>query len=80
MKCHVPVLTSLNSSMEEIAKDAALYADAKNFEDIADKMMLIYKDEKLRKEIIEKGIAIAELYSWQRTADLLWQSILKAVD
>jgi hypothetical protein len=23
------------SSMEEIAKDAALYADAKNFEDIA---------------------------------------------
>src|SRR6185369_1980466 len=80
MKCHVPVITSSGSSMEEIAKDAALYADAKNFEDIADKMMLLYKDEKLRKEIIEKGIAIAELYSWQRTADLLWQSILKAVD
>jgi hypothetical protein len=42
-------------------------------------MMLIYKDEKLRKELIEKGKLIADQYSWQRTAELLWQSILKAV-
>jgi len=80
MKCHVPVLTSIGSSMEEIARDAALYADAKSFEDIADKMMLIYKDEKLRKQLIERGKLIAEEYSWQRTAELLWQSILKAAD
>jgi glycosyltransferase involved in cell wall biosynthesis len=79
MKCNVPVITSFGSSMEEIAGDAALYADAKNFEDIAAKMMLIYKDEKLRKELIEKGKTIAARYSWQRTAELLWQSILKAV-
>ena len=45
-----------------------------------DKMMLIYKDEKLRKELIEKGKIIAARYSWQRTAELLWQSILKAVN
>jgi glycosyltransferase involved in cell wall biosynthesis len=80
MKCNVPVITSFGSSMEEIAKDAALYADAKNFEDIAGKMMLIYKDEKMRKELIEKGKIIAAQYSWQRTAELLWQSILKAVN
>jgi len=80
MKCNVPVITSFGSSMEEIARDAALYADAKNFEDIAGKMMLIYKDEKLRKELIEKGKIIAAQYSWQRTAELLWQSILKAVN
>jgi len=43
-------------------------------------MMLIYKDEKLRKELIEKGKIIAARYSWQRTAELLWQSILKAVN
>ena len=79
MKCDVPVITSFGSSMQEIAGDAALYADAKNFEDIADKMMLIYKDEKLRKELIERGKIVADRYSWQRTAELLWQSILKAV-
>ena len=79
MKSKVPVVTSSGSSMEEIAQDAALYADPKNFEDIAEKMMLIYKDERLRKELIEKGTAIADQYSWKRTAELLWQSILKAV-
>jgi len=78
MKCNVPVITSLHSSMQEIARDAALYADANNFEDLADKIMLIYKDENLRKELIEKGKIISSQYSWQLTAELLWQSILKA--
>jgi glycosyltransferase involved in cell wall biosynthesis len=80
MKCNVPVITSSASSMEEIAKDAALYADPKNFEDIAEKMMLMYKDENLRKELIEKGTQAASQYSWPRTAELLWQSIMKAVN
>ncbi|MFI5188153.1 MAG: glycosyltransferase family 4 protein [Chitinophagales bacterium] len=79
MKCNVPVITSSGSSMQEIAGDAALYADAKNFEDLADKMMLIYKDENLRKQLIDKGKSIASEYSWPKTAELLWQSILKAV-
>lgn len=79
MKCDVPVVTSSHSSMQEIANDAALYADPKKPEDIADKMMLLYKDENLRKALIEKGKTIAAQYSWRRTADLLWQSIQKTV-
>jgi glycosyltransferase involved in cell wall biosynthesis len=80
MKCDIPVITSSHSGIQEIANDAALYADAKNFEDIAEKMMLIYKDENLRKDLIEKGKIIASLYSWKRTAEQIWQTILKAVD
>ena len=79
MKCCVPVITSLHSSMQEIARDAALYADANNPDDIADKMMLVYKDEKMRDELIVKGDVVAKQYSWPRTADLLWQCIQKAV-
>lgn len=79
IKCNVPVITSSNSSMQEIAKDAALYADPKSFDDIAEKMMRIYKDENLRKELIEKGKQIAAGYTWPKTAELLWQSILKTV-
>jgi len=78
MRSEVPVITSLNSSMQEIAGDAALYADPKNYQDIADKMMLLYKDEDLRKELVQKGKKIVTQYSWNRTADLLWQTILKA--
>lgn len=78
MQSDVPVITSVNSSMQEIAKDAALYADATNFADIADKMMLLYKDEKLRNQLIEKGRLVATEYSWDKTANLLWNCIVKA--
>jgi glycosyltransferase involved in cell wall biosynthesis len=79
MRCDVPVITSINSAMQEIAKEAALYADANSHTDIADKMMLLYKDENLRKELIEKGRAVAANYDWDKTAGLLWQSIEKAL-
>ena len=79
MKCNVPVITSARSPMEEIAEDAALYAEANNPNDIAEQMMLIYKDENLRNSLIDKGKNIAGHYSWQRTAELLWRSIQKAV-
>ncbi len=78
MQSEVPVLTSENSSMQEIAEDAALFFDPVDIADIADKMMLIYKDEDLRQKLIEKGKLIASKYSWSRTADLLWESIEKA--
>lgn len=79
MQCHVPVITSRNSSMEEIAGNAAMYVDADNFTDIADKMMLLYKDETLRQVLIEHGKKAVLNYSWDLTADLLWESLLKAM-
>ena len=79
MKCRVPVLTSEESSMQEVAGEAGLYFNPNNHADIADKMMLIYKDENLRQQLIEKGQAIANRYNWELTADLLWNVILKTV-
>ena len=79
MNCHIPILTSPHSAMQEIACDAALYADPADHKDIADKMMLLYKDESLRNSLIEKGKQIAAQYSWDKTVDLFWQSILKAI-
>lgn len=79
MKCEVPVITSVNSAMNEISKGAALYADPNDFQDIADKMMLLYKDEKLRKELIQKGQSVAAQYSWDKSADLFWNSIMNTI-
>ncbi|HEV7332126.1 MAG TPA: glycosyltransferase family 1 protein [Flavisolibacter sp.] len=78
MRCGVPVLTSKDSAMEEISKGAALYFDPSNVDDIAYKLMFIYKNEGERKALIEKGLPVAKHYTWQRTADLLWESIAKA--
>lgn len=78
MRCDVPVLTSNTGCMPEVCGDAALFFDYKNHKDIADKMMFIYKDEKLRQQLIDKGKEQIKKYSWDKIAELLWQSIEKA--
>jgi glycosyltransferase involved in cell wall biosynthesis len=80
MCCNIPVITSEKSAMQEIAKDAALYINPDDHTDIAEKMMLLYKDEKLRSQLILKGKIISSHYSWDRSADLLWQAIMKEVE
>jgi glycosyltransferase involved in cell wall biosynthesis len=80
MRCGVPVLTSVNSSMQEIAGDAALYADASDYNDIADKMMRLYKDERLRAELIVKGEQAEKKFTWEKTAELMWGMIMKAAN
>lgn len=78
MKCHIPVLTSKGTSMEEIGGDAALYFDPADPQSIASQLMLIFKDETLRSRLIEQGKLVAGKYSWEKTADGLWLSILEA--
>ncbi|MBD0299090.1 MAG: glycosyltransferase, partial [Nitrososphaera sp.] len=78
LQCRVPVLTSAHSAMQEISNTAALYFDAADPASMADQLMLIYKDEDLRRTLIEKGRSVAKKYSWQRTAELMWACIEKA--
>ncbi len=78
MKAGVPVITSSGTAMQEIAKDAALYVDPADYNDIADKMMRLYKDERLRSELIQKGKQLAQQYSWDQSARQLWECIMKA--
>jgi glycosyltransferase involved in cell wall biosynthesis len=79
MKCEVPVLTSAHTAMEEIGEEAALYFDPASHTDMAEKLMLIYKDEDLRKSLIQKGNAVAKKFTWKRSAELLWESVLKSM-
>jgi glycosyltransferase involved in cell wall biosynthesis len=63
--------------MQEVAGEAGLYFDPNNYMDIAEKMMLIYKDETLRNGLIEKGEFLVNRFDWQQNADRLWNIILK---
>jgi glycosyltransferase involved in cell wall biosynthesis len=78
MNCHIPVIASPDPFIKEIAGDAALYTNSDDHTDMAEKMMQLYKDEALRNGLVEKGKIVAAKYSWDKTADLLWQSIQKA--
>ncbi len=79
MKCNVPLLASTNTIVQEVAGDAALYFDGPDPGYIAEKLMVIYKDENLRNELIEKGRMIASEYSMQKSADLLWKNIYDGI-
>ena len=72
-------ITSNVTSMPEVAGDAAILTDPFSFESISNAMVQIATDEKLRTSLIEKGRQRRQLYSWQKSADRLWDVILKAV-
>lgn len=76
----VPVITSNATSMPEIAADAALVVDPYSEHDIAEAMKQLANSETLRDQLVEKGMKRAKSFTWQRTADLLWQSIQKAAE
>jgi glycosyltransferase involved in cell wall biosynthesis len=75
MQNGIPVLTDITSPLLGIASDAVLYFDTSNTNDISDKMMLIYKDENLRNQLIEKGKKIGNKYGWKQTVETVWQSL-----
>ncbi|RYD78401.1 MAG: hypothetical protein EOP53_11275 [Sphingobacteriales bacterium] len=68
------LVTFKSTAAESIYKDAALYADLTE-QSVADKMMLLYKDEALRKSIIEKGLQISSQYTWTLAANEVWQAL-----
>jgi glycosyltransferase involved in cell wall biosynthesis len=78
ISCHIPVIASADPLTKEMAGDAALYANTDDYTDIAEKMMLLYKDESLRNSLVEKGQTMIAKYDWDKTADALWQCIQKA--
>lgn len=68
MKQGCPVITSNISSLPEAGGDAALYVDPEDIDDIAEKITQLVKNEKLRKELVEKGKAQVKKFSWEKTA------------
>lgn len=75
MKCKIPVIASSSGAMPELGADAALYFNGENYKDISEKIMLIFKDENLRKELIEKGNEQVKRFDWNVSAELLWEKI-----
>jgi glycosyltransferase involved in cell wall biosynthesis len=73
-----PVICFNDSFSTEIFGDAALYFYKTNPEEIAEKMILIYKDEQLRQTLSEKQGDRHPFFSWHSSAMHLLQSIEKA--
>ncbi|MBK8806454.1 MAG: glycosyltransferase family 4 protein [Bacteroidales bacterium] len=74
MFCDIPVISSNVTSMPEVGGDAVLYVDPFSVSDITKAMTKIANDKELRDTLIAKGRIQREKFSWDKTAELLWNS------
>lgn len=68
MTLGAPVVTSNTSSLPEVAGDAAILVNPNDVINLAEAILNVISDRQLRTDLIAKGKARANLYSWERTA------------
>lgn len=68
MACGAPVVAANNSSIPEVAGDAALLVDAESPSSIAHALERVLNDAALRDEMVARGLQRAASFSWQRCA------------
>ena len=78
-KAGVPVITEGGSLLEEVAGDAALMIVADDPMSLAGRLMQIYKDENLRRDLIGKGFARLDIFGRERPSDKVWEGIRQAM-
>jgi glycosyltransferase involved in cell wall biosynthesis len=75
--CETPVITSNVTAMPEIAGDGALMVDPFSINSIASAMEELFLEPKIYHSLIIKGKKRVELFTWEKTSKLLWDSIEK---
>lgn len=68
MACGIPVIASNLTSIPEILKNAPIYINPHNIDDIYEKINLILNDKLLHKTFVQKSIEHSKLFSWEKTS------------
>jgi glycosyltransferase involved in cell wall biosynthesis len=76
MQCGIPVVTSDNSSLPEVAGDAGILLDARDQDALCAAMLSLYGNAELRDELRCKSLRNAARFSWQQCA----QATLRGYD
>ena len=76
MACGAPVITSYAGALPEVAGDAAVQVDPTSVEGMAEAMRTLLMDEGLRYRLGKKGMARAGLFSWEGSAQRIWEVLV----
>jgi glycosyltransferase involved in cell wall biosynthesis len=68
MACSTPVVAANNSSIPEVAGDAAVLVDAHDTQGLAQAITRVLDDSAWRAELIERGLRRVATFSWERCA------------
>jgi glycosyltransferase involved in cell wall biosynthesis len=78
--CETPVITSNITSMPEVAGDAAVLVDPFSVKSICEGMVKVASDPSISLSLNEKARERRQVFNWQKTAGLLWDSMEKALE
>lgn len=76
MASGVPVITSSNTALAEVAAGTALDVDPASPSQIANAVRLLEHDEALRSKLIERGLARSKSFTWEQSAERVRQVYL----
>lgn len=74
MQSGTPVLAGNKTSLPEIGKDAVHYCDPYSVEDIAQQLKLVLENPTTLATLSKKGLQRSKHFSWEYTAQELWES------
>lgn len=80
MACGTAVITSNTSSLPEVVGDAAYTVSPNSISEISAAMYELSTNQQKVNELVSKGFERLKLFTWQKSADALWQSIQKTLD
>ena len=73
MSMGCPVVASDKASIPEVVGNGALLADCTSAEDLANKILMVLKDERLRNRLTERGFARLKFFTWEKSARKHWE-------
>lgn len=79
MASGVPVVTSPDSAMQDIAEDCALYACTGNSEELAERIEQLLMDDELHNSLSKSGILRAKSFSWDNTVKMTIEAYRQAL-
>lgn len=75
MACGTPVVTSNTTSLPEVGGDAAIYVDPLSIDSIVHGMIRVVHDSSLRKNMQNRGIERAAMFTWDRAANVVYTTL-----
>ena len=72
------MITASTSALPEVVADAALLADPYSVREIAAAIAQLEQDEALAQGLIQKGLARAAQFTWEKSAQIFYAAIKSA--
>jgi glycosyltransferase involved in cell wall biosynthesis len=79
MACGIPVITSKVSAMPEVVGDAGVLVEPTDYQAIADEVFHLHKNPDYYQNLVNKGLARAKLFTWEKTAEQIAEVYEKLV-